>query len=89
MPKRRSGAKSAAQRIGAGRYSYRTYLIEEISHDAGLPRPQWNISVPGVGPVDAAETLAQAKVMIDHWWEQSFAGERSLPEPGKPLIEIL
>lgn len=68
-----------AQRIQAGQYQYRTYLIEEVSRDAGEAKPRWNISVPGEGAVDAAGSLSQAKAMIDYWFEQSYAGAQKLP----------
>jgi len=65
-------AKHAAQRLGAGRYLYRGYLIEDVSGDNDTGRRQWNITqaLPGQAPCDAAETLGQAKAMIDIWFEQ-------------------
>jgi len=78
----RAAAEKAAEKAlsAAGRYVYRGHVIEEVSFDAGESRPRWNITRDGDREAcDAADSLRQAKAMIDGWQEQQ----------GKPLIEIL
>ena len=54
-----------AKKLDAGRYQYRGYEIFNAKSYAGYT--VWNISPEGEGPCDAANTLSQAKAMIDGW----------------------
>ena len=58
--------RHSAKRLDTGRYTYRGYDIEDVSSDAGYT--MWAISVQNTfAPFDAADTLRDAKAMIDHW----------------------
>jgi hypothetical protein len=86
--------KHSAKKLEAGRYAYRTYVIEEVSWDAGRGRPLWLISLDGEKPCDAAESLKRAKELIDGWFDAEWARAEARAsarqaETGKPLIEVL
>ena len=58
--------KHSAKRLATGHYVYRGYEIEDVSFDAGYT--MWAISVQNTrAPFEAANTLRDAKEMIDHW----------------------
>lgn len=69
-------AKFTANRLGTGRYMYRTYLIEDLSsYSERKGQKLWLITEAlmkerGEGPCDAAGSLAEAKAMIDSWMDK-------------------
>jgi len=61
----------SAKKITTGEYEYRGYHVEEVGQYGDTPNiSQWNITHTASGETaahDAANTLKDAKAMIDYW----------------------
>ena len=57
-----------AKKLRAGEYEYRGYVVRNASEDVGYT--MWNITPAGDQwfAVDAANSFAQAKAMVDAWY---------------------
>ena len=63
----------AAKKITHGEYQYRGHKIEEVGRYAD-GKPMWNITANTVESAhDTANTLKDAKAMIDYWVEMRVA----------------
>lgn len=59
----------SAKRVSKGDYTYRGYQVEEVGQYGDTPNiAQWNIrSLDEDHAHDSANTLTDAKNLIDHW----------------------
>ena len=61
-------ALERARRVAPGIYRYRGYEIEEVGRYDDVPCVRWNIRhLDEDSAHDAANTLRDAKALIDHW----------------------